>query len=73
MAAPKLDDLLMLDVPSRLALIAKLWDSIVDDSEALPITAGERDQLEQRLKEDDDAPDEAIPWEVARADLLRPR
>lgn len=73
MAAPKLDELLTLDVASRLALIAKLWDSVVDDSEALPLTASERELLEQRLKEDDDDPDAALPWEVARADLLQPR
>lgn len=73
MAAPNLDDLLTLDVASRLALIAKLWDSVVDDSEALPLTESERELLERRLKEDDDDPDAAIPWVVARADLLRPR
>lgn len=73
MATVNFDDLLALDVASRLALIAKLWDSIVDDSQALPITASERELLEQRLKEDDDDPDAAIPWEVARADLLRSR
>jgi len=73
MAALSLDDLLTLDVASRLALIAKLWDSVVDDSQPLPITAAERALLEQRLKEDDDDPDVAIPWEVVRADLLQPR
>ena len=73
MAEPNLDDLLTLDVASRLALIAKLWDSIVEDSQALPLTERERELLEQRLKEDDDDPDAAIPWEVARADLVRPR
>lgn len=73
MAAPNLDDLLTLDVASRLALIAKLWDSVVDDSQTLPITESERELLERRLKEDDDDPGAAIPWEVARADLLRPR
>jgi hypothetical protein len=40
---------------------------------ALPITEAERELLEQRLKEDDDDPDAAIPWEIARADLLQPR
>jgi putative addiction module component (TIGR02574 family) len=64
MAALNFDDLLMLDVASRLALIAKLWDSVVDDSQALPITEAEHELLEQRLKEDDDEPDAAIPWEI---------
>ena len=73
MAATKFDDLLMLDVSSRLALIAKLWDSIVEDAQSLPITENERELLAQRLKEDDEAPQAAIPWEIARAELLRPR
>lgn len=73
MAAPNLDELLTLDVASRLALIAKLWDSIIDENQALPITASERELLERRLKEDEDDPDAAIPWEVARVDLLSPR
>lgn len=73
MAAVNLDDLLTLDVASRLALIAKLWDSIVDDNQALPIAERERELLEQRLQEDDSDPGAAIPWEIARADLLRSR
>lgn len=73
MPAPKLDDLLTLDVASRLSLIAKLWDSIVDESHALPLAESERELLERRLKEDDDDPDAAIPWELARAELLPPR
>jgi putative addiction module component (TIGR02574 family) len=73
MAAPDLDDLLTLDVASRLELIAKLWNSVVDDSQALPITATERELLEQRLKEDDDDPDAAVPWETVRAELLQRR
>jgi len=51
-------------------LIAKLWDSIADDSHALPLADSERESIEQRLKEDDDDPDAAIPWDVARAELL---
>jgi hypothetical protein len=50
--------------------IAKLWDSIVDDSHALPLADSERGLIEQSLKEDDDDPDAAISWDVARADLL---
>ncbi len=73
MAAPKIDDLLTLDVRSRLALIAKLWDSVVDDSQALPLADSERELIAQRLKEDDDDPDAAIPWDVVRADLLSHR
>ncbi len=73
MAAPTIDDLLALEVRTRLALLAKLWDSVVDDSEALPLDDSERELIERRLKEDDDDPDAAIPWDVVRADLLSQR
>jgi len=72
-AAPTIDDLLALDVRTRLSLIAKLWDSIVDDRQALPVADSERQLIEQRLKEDDDDADAAIPWNVARSDLLSHR
>ncbi|MBC7973625.1 MAG: addiction module protein [Myxococcales bacterium] len=72
MAVPNLDELLKLDVASRLTVIAKLWDSVVEDSQALLVTEDERVLLKQRVKEDDDDPDAAIPWEIARADLLQP-
>jgi hypothetical protein len=46
-------------------------DHIMVDQRNLPITAHERELLEERLKEDDDDPAGAIPWEIVRADLLR--
>ena len=76
MAAPNIDSLLALDVETRLALVQKLWDSILEDVEesaALPVTSSERELLEARLKEDEDDPEAALPWEDARAELLRDR
>lgn len=72
MAAPNLDDLLALDVQTRLALVQKLWDSIVKDAQSgseLPVTDAERRELDDRLIEDDEHPDQAIAWMDARARL----
>lgn len=71
-ATPNLDELLALDVPTRLALVQELWDSIVKDAQAgaeLPISDAERSELDDRLREDDDHPEQAIPWQEARARL----
>ncbi|KAB2882709.1 MAG: hypothetical protein F9K40_23350 [Kofleriaceae bacterium] len=72
MAAPNLDDLLALDVQTRLSLVQELWDSIVKDAQSgneLPVTDSERRELDDRLAEDDQHPDQAIAWDDARARL----
>ena len=72
MAAPNLKELLALDVETRLALVQELWDSIVSDAQAgaeLPLTNEERQELDSRLREDDEDPGSAIPWHEARARL----
>jgi putative addiction module component (TIGR02574 family) len=76
MAAPDVPTLLALDLETRLALVQKLWDSIVEEANAgaeLPLSAEDRDLLGQRLREDDEDPDAAIPWAAARARLHRER
>lgn len=72
MAAPSLKELLALDVETRLALVQSLWDSIVADAQAgaeLPLSDADRRELDDRLREDDEHPGNAIPWQTARARL----
>jgi putative addiction module component (TIGR02574 family) len=71
-AAPNLTELLALDVQTRLALVQKLWDSILKDAQGgaeLPVSEAERAELDNRLREDDEHPDAAISWTEARARL----
>jgi len=68
-------DLLKLDIAQRLELIEELWESIVDEANVgaiLPLSAADRELLEQRLREDDEDPDSAIPWSEAKARLRQP-
>jgi len=68
-------DLLELDIAQRLELIEELWESIVDEANVgatLPLSTAERALLDQRLREDDEDPDAAIPWSEAKARLRRP-
>ena len=72
MAAPNINELRKLDVETRLALVQELWDSIVDDAQrgaTLSLSDEERRELDDRLREDDEDPDGAIPWAEARAQL----
>lgn len=73
MGTPSLADLLALDVETRLALVQELWDSIASDAQTgaeLPVSESWRSELDDRLREDDEQPEGAIPWQEARA---RPR
>ena len=72
MATPSLKELLALDVETRLALVQELWDSIVKDAQAgaeLAVSDVERGELDERLREDDEHPADAIPWNEARTRL----
>ena len=73
MPVPDIDEL---DVETRLVLVQKLWDSILEDARdqgALPVSEDVRALLDARLQEDNEDPDRAIPWGQARAALFRPR
>ena len=68
-------DLLKLDIAQRLELIEELWESIVEEANVgatLPLSAADRELLDQRLREDDEDPDAAIPWSEAKARLRQP-
>lgn len=76
MAMPSRADLLTLDVATRLELIEELWDSIADDPASagqLPLTASERELLDQRLREHRNDPAAARPWAEVRAAILARR
>ncbi len=71
-ATSTLKELLALDVETRLTLVHELWDSIVKEAQAgaeLPIAEVERQELDDRLLEDDKVPEGAISWPEARARL----
>ncbi|MBL0219441.1 MAG: addiction module protein [Myxococcales bacterium] len=76
MATISKTELIKLDIAQRLELIEELRESIVDESNegaTLPLSAADRELLEQRLREDDEDPDAAIPWSEAKARLRQPR
>ncbi|MBA3817358.1 MAG: addiction module protein [Deltaproteobacteria bacterium] len=61
---------------TRLELVQQLWDSIIADANTeaeLPLSAEERVLLDERLREDDENPDAAIPWAEVKARLRKQR
>ena len=58
-----------LSVPQKLELIGRLWDSIPDSVEALPVLEWHREEVERRLESADASPELGIPWEQVRTRL----
>jgi putative addiction module component (TIGR02574 family) len=63
-------DVEQLTISQRLELIGRLWDSIPETLEALPLPEWHCQELKRRLAAADAAPEAAIPWEQVR-DRLR--
>ena len=65
MTKPQLDELLKLPVSERIDLAMALWDSIAEPElqDQLPLTEGQKAELDRRLAEHDRDPSRAIPWE----------
>jgi putative addiction module component (TIGR02574 family) len=63
------EDLQHLSVTERIALAQALWDSIADQPRP-PLSDAKQVELARRAAEDDARPDEVVPWEKARADIL---
>jgi putative addiction module component (TIGR02574 family) len=68
-SSPTEVDVQQLSVPQRLDLIARLWDSIPDTAEAIPVPTWHQQELERRLAAADADPGAAEPWEQVRARL----
>ena len=58
-----------LSVEERLTLVEELWDSIAEDSAAVPVTDAQRAELDRRLAEHEAHPDEVVSWEDVKASI----
>lgn len=68
-----IDNLLALPADERLELAEKLWDSLRDTVQAMPLTDEQKAMLDERLLDMEQHPDDEIPWEQVEADLRKPR
>lgn len=63
-------DFAHLTVAERIQLVEDLWDSIADAPEVLELTDAQRAELDRRLAAHRRNPDDVIPWETLRRELL---
>ena len=68
--AATLAEIESLSIEERLALVEAIWDSIAAESENLPLTDAQRQELERRLVDDEANPDDVVSWEEVRAQAL---
>jgi len=50
----------------RLELLERLWDSLVDTPERIPLTDAQREELDRRLDDYERDPSIGIPWNEVR-------
>ena len=58
-----------LSVEERLALVEELWDSIAEDSAAVPLTDAQRAELDRRLADHEAHPDDVVSWGDVKASI----
>ena len=55
-------EILQLSVSERLQIVEDIWDSIASEANDLPLSVELRAELDRRLEEFEDNPDEDISW-----------
>lgn len=68
--APTLESLgiSQLSVSERIALVQQIWDSIAVEVDQSPLSTAQLQELDRRATEDDENPNETIPWEEVLAE-----
>lgn len=64
-----------LPIDERLRLVEEIWDSIAEEANADPalllLTEAQCAELDHRVADADAHPEDVIPWEQLRAELLK--
>jgi putative addiction module component (TIGR02574 family) len=70
-------ELFKLSAAERLELVEELWDSIAAEAErnadVLPLTDGQKEELDRRIAAHRADPSRVVPWEEVRKELWRER
>ena len=60
-----------LSIAERLQLVEEIWDSIAEETKAIPVPLEVLEEAERRLAEHRADPTSAVPWEEVRAELFK--
>lgn len=59
-----------MSVEARIALAGAIWDSIAVEPHAPLLTDAQRQELQRRLADSEANPEDVVPWEQIRAEVL---
>lgn len=65
------EDLFSLSIPERIQLVEDIWDSIAIQPEKVELTSDIKFELDQRLEEYEQQPQEQSSWDEVRSRLWR--
>ena len=63
-------DVLDLSISERIQLMEDIWDSIASVPQSVPLTSAQRAELDRRLEDYRQHPDEGSPWDEVRSRIL---
>lgn len=64
-----IESILELPPAERLAIVQEIWESVVEDSSSVALTATQRDELERRWLDLQQHPDEGESWDDVKKSL----
>lgn len=64
-------DINQMSIAERIQLAEDIWDSILTTTETLPITEAQQQELDNRLKQYGQKPDEGSSWQAIKERLDR--
>ncbi len=70
---PLLSQIRQLPVPEQVELLRDVWDALVDSGATIGLTSEQQRELDQRLQQHRESPDNVISWEQARREIERDR
>ena len=73
MASVSMANILELEAEERLRLVHEIWDSIAEHPDAIPLTDGERAELDRRLDEYERDRQSGSWWDEVKARIKRSR
>ena len=73
MSALNIDDIVKSSVAERIELVEDIWDSIAATPDLLPVTDAQRQELDRRLADYRNHPDDVRSWQAVRSSLTKKR
>ena len=57
-------------IEDRIRLVQEVWDRLADQGHDPGLSEEEKAEFDRRLAEDDSAPEDVVPWEEVKAQVL---